>query len=324
MSKYFEHLRSLIEIYGLAEDQRVPWSEDLEPVLKNLGAMPRFDTWRAYSRLCVDGAPVEFVEKIGETRGELSVDCDTGPYGANPAERLRHAVDLASPYWPEIHSLRAALFPAHVPVTPFSLWLGFSGTGTKLYWNLSWLETDDAWRRALAALEVVGCEPDGETTHYLRLLGARGFPKMLALGRSRNSETAAKIYFRLTEPVNWPQFDCYRRRILQRGRDWNDPNVGVGVQFGRGGHLSGLSLYHYTSSYFRDDDELRRRLLDEADAFRWDTDVYRTTSRLIEGGPGSRLRGMAGFAWTPAGRTKLQLYSTSGYLAESAAEEVNA
>src|SRR5262245_59573812 len=143
---------------------------------------------------------------------------------------------------------------------------------------------------------------------------------MLSLDR-RSGGVSAKIYYRLTQPPDWPQFAEYRRRLLGIASDWSDPNTGVAVQLRPGGELQGVALYHYCVPYFGDDEELRRRVIAEANAFGWQIDVYRLTSRLIDEGSRGRLRRLAAFSCLVTGATQLHLYATTGYLARNSARQ---
>jgi hypothetical protein len=319
-SEYFQRIGALAESYRLLAGIEPSWSADLSRLSACHRTLPPYDRWRDYSRLCVDGAPVELVETLRQGAGALSINCDGGPYGASAAERLDQAVGLAASQWPEIQSLRRILFPPHVAAQPFSLWLGFSAEGTKLYWNLAWRETPDAWRRALAALELLNCRPDAEAESLLRDVARQGYLKMLALDR-RNRGVSAKIYYRLTQPPDRPEFAAYRRRLLGITSDWSDPNTGIAVQLGSTGELQGVALYHYCAPYFRDDGELRRRVIAQASAFGWQTDVYRLTSRLIDERAHGPLRRLAAFSCAVTGVTQLHLYATTGYLARNSARQ---
>jgi hypothetical protein len=231
-----------------------------------------------------------------------------------------------------IRTVRARLFPAHVVLEPFTLWLGVahaagSSVRIKLYWNLCWRGTRDGWRRTLDALDGLDCRPRGTAARVLADLADRGYPKQLALTIRPTGGVEAKLYYRLAHVdlallvrlaalggLRAEPFEAYVGRLLRRGRDWADHRSGIAVGVDAAGEVEALALYHYVWPYFADDGELRQRLLTVSPAWDWDLTLYRAASRLIDGAC-RRCRRLLGYGVQRAGATGLHMYASTGHLA---------
>jgi hypothetical protein len=309
----------------------------LRACLVHLAALPPSREWRGYSRLCADGSPVELCETVGRHPHGPAYTCDPGPYDAPSVERLATAVRLGEdllagvPGGPRlVRTVRERLFPERIAPGLFSLWLGVdhpaqSGARevrVKIYANLNWRTTDDARSRMLDTFAALGAPAGGAACQLFAVLATRGYPKMLALTVAPSGDYTAKVYYRLQRvdlelfallaarsALDSAPFALYAERLLRSGPVWSDLNAGVGVVLDTGGEVGGLALYHYVRTYFRDDDQLRQRVLEAAPIFGWDVSVYRATSRLLSAGPGTRLRSLLGFGVTTTYETSLRLYS---------------
>jgi hypothetical protein len=310
-----------------------PW----KPVLSHIFAEQTVQLSRDCSTLCTDGAPIEACETLGSALGGVGFTIDPGPYGGKPGERITQAIaaweqlNAALPQHDLARIVSDTLFEGR-ELENFLLWLGVElrpggESRLKLYANVHWTTENDSWSRVLTILAALGCAPTSAANDVFRLLASRGFPRMLALSIKPNGECSPKIYYKLnlvdmafleslaaiigipTEP-----FERYVRDILRADRAWRDNRCGIGVSLDSNGDTNGLAFYHYTNPYFRDDEQLRERLLQAATNMGWDTTNYRTSSRLIASQAKPELRRLLGFSVDNHGHAGLHIYGTTGYL----------
>jgi hypothetical protein len=332
------------------------WAEQVretERLFSRVGESVEPADWRHFSRLCSDGSPVEWCERLSEDRTVHgpAYTLDPTPYGAPDEQRLAIAQQAAEVLLAQegldttllgdlVKILNGAQLDQSISANTENgvagLWLGVeqgpdrSSRLIKLYINLNWRNMPSPWDQLSRALIRAGCPVDTMTEWLMKPLGQQGYPRMLALGLSSDGRPAAKLYFRLhqldrnrlfmlTDAVSWPRtpFEAYLKQVLQRDLFWNDSNTGIGLGLRGGAGLTSLSLFHYASPYFLNDAELRHRVLSAAPAFRWETDGFRLSSRLLEAPDEQhkRLRSLLGFSVHANGRTGLRIYSRTGYLA---------
>ncbi len=364
----------------IAAQQWVDKVRETERLFSRVGEGVAPSDWRTFSKLCADGSPVEWCERISGDR-EIpgpAYTLDPAPYGATTCQRLRIATEAAEVLLAheglditllrdilQILSKSSAPLPGQT-ISKFSsaadghsqpdettepsgvagLWLGVEERAErprliKLYINLNWRQMPTPWAQLSRALIRAGCPPDSLTEWLIKPLGQQGYPRMLALGLSADARPAAKLYYRLhqldrnrlfmlTDAVSWPRqpFEDYLKYVLKNNLLWNDRNTGIGLGLRGEAGLTSLSLFHYASAYFCNDAELRHTILSAAPEFRWQTEGFRLSSRLIdapdgqggqnnpeEQGEQQRLRSLLGFSVHANGHTGLRIYSRTGYLA---------
>lgn len=332
---YLDRVTRLVEDWALLAGADGHGAARLRLPLRALPPPPRPEAWRRHSALCADGAPVELCETIAAITVGPAYTCDPGPYGADPALRLRQALGLAERLLEPaagaaglLAELRRLLFPPAVPLEQHTLWVGLAhGPGqaarVKLYWNLGWKTSADSWQRTLAALDATGCRPRPEALGLCAQLARRGFPRMLALSFSPGGAVGAKLSYRLARAdlddllelahscgLPGAGLRTYVARVLRGRAGWSDDRAGVGVALDGDGGVEGLALYHYTWPYFQDHEALRRSIIAAAPAFGWDVQSYKATSRLLDG----CRRSLLGFSLLRSGATGLHVYGSTGHL----------
>jgi hypothetical protein len=336
MRAYVDRVARLIDDWTLLTTGR-PAAPLFHQFASNLEQCVPPDAWRHHSVLCADGTPIELCETIAPVVVGPAYTCDLGPYGADPATRLALAMRAAARLHANaaeaehlLAALREVLFPPQVPLEPHTLWIGAAhgqngAARIKLYWNLHWKTTDDAWDRALAALATVGCRLDPAAQRLCQRLATWGFPRIMALSVQPDGHVTAKLYYRLAQ-VNLDRlaqlahgcdlpstrFGDYVRQVLHRDGTWCDDRAGVALALDRDGAVEGLALYHYTWPYFANDAALRQRMLAAAPAFGWDVGGYRAASRLVDGP--ARCRHLLGFGLGRTGVPGLHVYASTGHL----------
>lgn len=331
---YLKRVRELIENLQLLSDERLPASSAFELFTRNLCHLPPPSEWRAYSKLCADGSPLELVETISQVPHRIAFNCDPGPYEPEPKKRAALGEQIALEAMNTLPACAAhvrelcTMFAARLGVN-WRLWLGAEPGADaeakyKVYWNF------DRFARAnpfTLAFQCLGIEVPAPTRELMQCLQEHGYPKMLGLSVSRDGSSSLKLYYRFQRlhtvilrrvaalaKLSPEPFVRYVRHLLRQQEDWRDSRAGMGITLSNGAP-GGLALYHYPHGYFADDEDLRKRVLGAASDFKWDVSWYRMSSQLISAAQDTRLRSLLGFGVMPDGTTNLNLYARTGYLA---------
>jgi hypothetical protein len=332
------------------------WTEqvrEVERLFAPLGNGVEPSQWREYSKLCSDGSPVEWCERLSEedTHHGPAYTIDPAPYTKDEELKLplcrqtmemllaQEGLDISLP-GDLIRILNGEFMDQPIPAEAnkgvASLWMGVEHRPDrpkrliKLYFNLNWRHMPEPWEQLSFALTRLGCPPDSLTEWMIRPLGMQGYPKMLAIALSADARNAAKLYYRMhqmdknrlfqiIEGAAWSRkpFENYLKHVLKSGEFWSDGNTGIGLGLRGEAGLTSLSLFHYAAPYFQNDTDLRHRILSTASEFSWKTEGFRLSSRLLEAPDEQhhRLRNLLGFSVHANGRTGLRIYSRTGYLA---------
>jgi|GEM_PF-3185300 len=332
------------------------WTEqvrEVERLFSHLGNGVEPSQWRQFSKLCSDGSPVEWCERLSEedTPHGPAYTIDPAPYTTDDKNKLpmarqslemllaQEGLDISLP-GDLIRILNGEFLDHPIPEEASqgvaSLWMGVEHRPDrakrliKLYINLNWRHMPEPWEQISFALTRLGCPPDDLTAWMIRPLGSQGYPKMLAIALSADARPGAKLYYRMhqmdknrlfqiIEGASWPRapFEKYLKTVLNSGEFWSDGNTGIGLGLRGEAGLTSLSLFHYASPYFRNDTDLRHAVLSASPEFSWKSEGFRLSSRLLEvpDEQHHRLRHLLGFSVHANGRTGLRLYSRTGYLA---------
>lgn len=212
--------------------------------------LPPNDTWRDFSDLTTDGAPLELAERFG---GEamLGLTLEPRPYAGSESQRFLAAANFATNICSDLSSYLAEL----APWLRNRLWIGFDGNEQDVYLPL---RGDLVVEHLLAAM---GVHSDGEARRALTAHSANGRLNMVALTLEGGTICGVTLYLRQVRPHLSAALTFYPETALCRGY-WDDPNTGSAIRLGLDGTLRSEAVYHYTAAYWRTDTALLARLTD--------------------------------------------------------------
>jgi hypothetical protein len=283
---------------------------------------------RSPARLCADGSPLEFCERLSDTPQRPACTVDFGPPASKPLARLRTAFA-----WLEAGSAARTLaqrrFAASCADLVRAVYIGLEGNAleaVRLYIDIA---RDDERHDGRTSVELA----QAAVQHPLasRTLSALEFIARIGRLRLCGIDLGApaggvKLAFALpldeaalsrcadTCDVDMAPIRTYLRALDRTGSAWRQVRSGLGVAVDCAGRIEALTLYTYAAPYFRSDAALRETALAMASTFRWDAAGYRGASRLLDDPAGTRVRGLIGFTARRDGRTGLRMYGRSGHL----------
>jgi len=342
--RYLERAEQALEawflLYGLQ-----PELDQFHLLASGLKELPPVESWRQHSRLCADGAPLEFCYGLGARPVGPGFTIDAGPYGAGQEQRLEHALKLARQAAESLScdsrmlvDLADCCKNRRGDLRSLAIWLGMAygregGRSShvvprlKLYLSNGRREAAMGLKRALETLAALGPAPHNSASSILGALREAGYFRQLALTLEPGGNIQTKLYFRMARVdkallsrlsslagVPEESFTRYVKAFLGEGKDWHDPEAGIGLALDREGESAGLVLYHCLRYYFPDDAAVRQRVLETGPAFGWDTAHYRAASRLLEGNTTARSCWLAGYGVARGGLDGLRLYCGTGSL----------
>jgi hypothetical protein len=301
------------------------------------GLSPRAN-WRTWSKLCVDGAPVEICLHLARTPRAPSVSFDAGPYVADLPARIACALEVAALAVPEITPAlarhRSAFDDPELLQIVRAVWLGLSLESPRsLRIYLSVREPGSAevqlatLNRLARAFGVVPPRAD-----QLRQLAAAGMLRACAFDISAQGVVGIKVSFALAladlERVGALARSCgvdaalltnYITRFLRRGHGWRDRRCGFGVTLSNpsvdSDTVQAVTLYHPLQPYFGSDQAIRAAVISIIRVFDWDPLAFAALSQLVQDDVDGCAFQLAGFTLRRDGATGLSLYAGTGHVA---------
>jgi hypothetical protein len=320
---YSERVSQLLSDWALlAGDKRQidgdPRAAMLFRSLKTRAGSPCFK-----SRLCADGSPVEFCERISvkpqfpALTMEPAAMTEGATEGAAAIDKLCRALEsLATEA--ELLCLKRQLSRLNNYVDAYWIGVDFAqAAGMRLYCHL---------RRAqgLPDAKSLACRPFSPAAdRAIRMLKESGTLRMVAFDVGTAAAGVKLAFEHEATPAAIEEiagacgvpFDplCeYISALDSRGGSRpSRERRGLAIAIDGAGNAAGLTLYHYAAPHFRDDEELRAFVLGLAGRFRWTTDTYRAASRLLDR-QGERVRSLVGFTAPAVGSPSLRLYGRTG------------
>jgi hypothetical protein len=325
---YAEHVTEVFEQWSLLTNDSAHALDPRAVLLKSVLTCRRGDhDCHSAERLCADGSPVEFCERLARTPQRPAYTLDLGPNNGSSGERLEFAFSLLKQVVnPDAVSELWHRLADHISYVR-AVWIGVdceTSGGVRLYLELARKIASTAAAVTFAA-ELAGMRIDERGTLAINDIAARGTLRLVGIDLGRPS-AGLKLAFALPLSDSLlveharrfdfePQlFSTYVHCVASKYRLWRQARCGLGIRFDSSGKTRALTLYHYAAPYFRDDDELRSRVFTLAAVFGWSTATYRATSRLLDF-IGVRVRNLLGFTVKDDGITSLRIYGCSGHLA---------
>ena len=313
---YSQRVTQLLGDWALLAGQHIRIARD--PRMAMLSRiLPRFDGKPpARSRLCADGSPVEFCERIGVLPQSPAITVEPPAWeGISKLGALCRTVrEIAPPQ--DVDVLRRKLKRYEDRVKTY--WIGADfgqPNGVRIYCHLKpdtrsappalpGVRLSSALRRVVSGLAQSGTLRLAASSFQAADKGAKlAFQHPLAAanlealaGECGVPYAALRDYMRLLDP--------------HRG-GWRKSRCGLAVAVDADGDAAGLTVYHYAAPYFRDDQQLREFALRLAERFVWNTKTYRASSRLLDR-PGERVRSLIGFTVATNGGCAMRLYGRTG------------